>query len=314
VLRASICPLRATKNGFRHLTTLRSLEEFSFVFEGDSYAFKNDLFLTWCYEILPQLHIAGFKAEPGVCRMLLMTVGTDVSTALRRVRRRAGCRGLQLQLRNLALTKELRFLNDIDLPQLKVLFLRSPLQINLLDLSRLPNLDTLDAFDLTDIQMLQVLAAPVGHQLKCLHLYDRAVVQLDEVLERCPNLSELSLCVFSFQIPPTFQPHPFLHLTDVSIRTSKSYFSRDFTAPLLQLIRLAPNLRSLHLHLPMSSGQELIDLVQLAGHGYLQHLEKLEVALMDLADVSDDELETLLQSFVSHCSKLQTLELDEVDE
>jgi hypothetical protein len=82
VLQADICPKLVTKKGFEALSKLQSLQVFVFVFVGRPDSIK-DLMLKWCYILMPQLHVAAFKPEPGIPRKLLQTLGSGMSKALR---------------------------------------------------------------------------------------------------------------------------------------------------------------------------------------------------------------------------------------
>jgi len=139
------------------------------------------------------------------------------------------------------------------------------------------------------------------------------VIHLDEVLQMCPNLSELTLAVNSFRLSPAFQPQA-LQLTCLRILIFPTFFNFELYAPMLRLLRLAPILSTLSLDLSMPNGQDLINLVQLAGQGHLQNLEEVEVSQLDLENFCEVELGNLIQSFVSDCAKLHTLDLSDVDD
>jgi hypothetical protein len=142
------------------------------------------------------------------------------------------------------------------LPELRVLSLRCPSDLALLDMIRFPKLAKLD---LSEVELLHVLGQ-VGRQLTCLHFNVREMVQLDRVLDMCPNLTELSVHAYALHLP-VVQPQPLKHLMDMKITICDNDHDHDLHEPMLQPLRLATNLRTFHLTLPDAHGEVLSRLV-----------------------------------------------------
>jgi hypothetical protein len=173
---------KVSRQGISALRQLTCLEEFHSTEPN---------FLRYCYELLPHLHINVLTPVPFNNEDLWRHV-EDCRMALRGIT-------TPLKLHHLALYTLNEIPENVALPELRMLYLGdcgNPAEMQL-PAGRLPKLTELTLFNLyNETLMHQVVAHGVGRQLQTLRVsfYDNSVaLRLDEVLDACPNLTELCL-------------------------------------------------------------------------------------------------------------------------
>jgi hypothetical protein len=137
-------------------------------------------------------------------------------------------------------------------------------------------------------------------------------VQLDTVLQLCPNLTELSVGAWRLLYGLPVQPQPVQHLLKLRISYSTSSLIH-LSEPLLQPLRLAPNLRSISLSLPGADEVILLPFVALIRErSCVQHLEQMNVHLstaVNFSDVRKAACKEMLESCVNSLQQLHTVEV-----
>lgn len=313
VLDTSLCSKFVTKRGFKALVALESLQELTIDSSYWSEHYDHRPF-KWCYELLPKLHVAGFKATPNTLRKLLYELGLMSSEAL------STAKNLQpLQLQQLIL----KFHYPFYVPHIEFSEVRELICLHeniddlvALDLDHFPKLTDLSLLTISEQQQLAILAR-VGQQLRSLQSdISHSWVRLDQVLSLCPNLTQLRVKAFGLVSsgPGVVEPNPLQNLRELHISTTITHLRwQHGLAPFLQPLNLAPNLRSLHLSMRMADGGEVAALVSLAEQRTcMQHLEELRVIVFNdnVSEFHKFWLEFKLLSCVDFCEKLHTVEFN----
>lgn len=293
-----------SRAGFSALSKLKSLQEFIFYDESTEHAQEERLGL--CFELLPQLHVSSYKPTP---HLYLLELSWLTSQALSDIE--APC---SLQVRHLALHSTRFVPRHVALPELQVLFLVEPL-----DGTLLLNFSNLSELNLrkTDKQNLLLVLGHVGRQLQTLrfNVYFNSAqldsgIELDRVLKACPNLSELSCSsTLSPWCASELRPDNLRRLRRVSLDTASNYVRSGIV---LQLLRLAPELRFIRLAWAKLSVEDLRALDELARQRTcMRNLEDFAVTL-DARDTTDLEKQLIakaLTSCVAHCDQLKNVSL-----
>jgi hypothetical protein len=258
-----------SREGILALRKLKSLEKF---------LFRNmqDQLIRECLELLPQLHeIATEAMAPGYHRVMNVVMARVFSTIA------TPC---TLQLRCLELDSIYQLRGQVSLPELQVLVLWDPLQMHQLFAGGLPKLSELH-LKKTDEDTLLLVLSHVGRQLRTLKFtvfddYERnfgRAVLLDRVLHACPNLSELYVKSTEYRAVKASQLQPEA-LKQLKIVTIKFYDCDTSLAPglLPQILRLAPELRSINVSGYMLFNEDLMEWAELAEQGTcMQNLQKI---------------------------------------
>jgi len=173
--------------GICALSKLSSLEEFIF-YEPDRSSQQVPQ-MRLCLQLLPQLQVAGGCSDPMRCQLQLLGLLTG--------RALSGLTGPHtLQLRRLELTSLTDVPQNVHLPQLQLLYLSKPGASIQSDIGvRFPKMSELGLFAISDFELLRILGH-VGRRLQKLRLSSGSTVDVDRVLEVCPNLSELDVHVY----------------------------------------------------------------------------------------------------------------------
>jgi hypothetical protein len=305
VLELELCPAFVSKEGFKALSKLQSLREFTFTGRDP---FNKSRAIGWCFELMPQLHVAGSKPELVEISSSLLDCGEIMSEALHLV---GQTRHLVLKLQYLTLIFNANISEEnITLPELRVLSLIYPMSIQF-DFNQFPQLTELGMFNTNEHQLMLVLAQ-VGQQLSRLHFSVNGEVQLDRVLQLCPNLSELSADVRRLRNVLPVQLQPLQCLLKLQLSYSNTILTH---VPLFQSLRLAPNLRSFSLTLVDLDKDTLSRLVDLARErSCMQHLEQINVHMITTPDgfLSNHNMKMcrkMLESCAYFLDKLHTVEV-----
>jgi hypothetical protein len=268
--------------------------------------------LGWCFKELLQLHAVGQKPDKFVedqrrfARLNSSALSSISSFS-------SPC---TLNLRWLAVSR-LRILMHVMLPELEVLSLNdndsSLTSFTCLDRIHLAKLTQLDVVE-TGNETLMSVVGHFGHQLSTLRFQFQTsggVLQLDRVLTACPKLSELDMDVVEIQSATDLLPGTLRCLKVLRLRVH--HYGDDDVQPglVLQLLRLAPNLRTIELfgfHRLMSV-DDLLALIELVERGACMcHLQRLQVSLHPAAinyiDLRDF-LDLLIISCGVHCKQLR---------
>jgi hypothetical protein len=250
-----------TRPGLLALRRLALLEKFLF---ND---ISEELVIRQCLELLPHLHVIG-------CTLVAIQFSDDVSDdfmkmgdALSQIS--SPC---TLQLRQLALYNTNQVLENISLPELQVLELSGSIAMHPWLAGGLPKLSELYVNNMHQ-DTLMLLLGLVGRQLQMLLVDFEDLPRLDLVLAACPTLSQLH--VYTKKGPQhTSLLQPLKHL-----QAFKFYVSRGYLEPglLLQILRLAPELRSIELR-SVRFDEDWEALAELAKEGTcMQHLEVINI-------------------------------------
>lgn len=260
-----------SREGIAALSKLQSLQEFYFFKSQKLSDNRRTQLMKLCFELLPQLHIVGLNPEPQLfCKNIM---GIFTSKAL------AGLSTQQctLQLRRLVLTDRVRVPEHVALPTLQFLCLNWPSEPASLDPDRFPQLSELALFGVCRDELMRILRQ-VGRQLNVLHFEVHDMIELNRVLEKCPNLSELSLHVFGvYSTRFVLQPTTLRRLQKLRITFADLEYDHQ---PMLivHLLQNAPELRSVSLSLqsiPVNVFEEMFLLAK--QHTCMRHLEELKV-------------------------------------
>jgi hypothetical protein len=249
-----------SRRGILALRNLKSLEEFLF---SNDILNQNEVVLVkrHCFELLPNLH----HLNEIPCSISLFNIDGPCT----------------LQLRRLRLGNVNNISEQVSLPELQRLYLGN-LEMSPLFAGRLPKLSEL-CLDRTDVHTLLLVLGHVGRQLQMLDVQIRdggVHLQLDRVLENCPNLYKLKVNSTKFDVvrvsqlqPDTLQQLQTLHL-ELCYSEVVGHLQSGL---LLQVLRLAPDLRSINLSGYMLLDEDLREWAQLAEQGTcMQHLRQIQ--------------------------------------
>jgi hypothetical protein len=297
-------PDRVTRRGVAALIQLKSLEEFIFPRQSDVVGPE---ILGLLYELLPNLHVAAFKpAVPFVfktnvfrrCR-LSMSALEEISSPR------------TLQLHHLVRRSLHGIPEHVSLPQVRELFLLfDGLHLNPVPADRFPNLTALFVRIPRHQHLMCIVGHGLGRKLHTLRVtlsHKSEALQVDELLDACPNLSELSMESFFMQSAEELRPDTLGRLRILRVQVDCSNRSGGNLQPglVLQLLRSAPELRALELDSDMLDLTDMELLAELVERdGGLRHLERLSFSGRIPRD-SKDQIDQLVISCSTHCKQLR---------
>jgi hypothetical protein len=293
-----------TKEGVAAVRKLKSLQEFIFTNFTEWNLIEQENLLGMCYELLPHLHVVAYTPEPFFDNTTIYLLSCLSSEALEEV-----SKPCTLQLRHLALETLNSVPAHVSLPQVQQLYLvRHPRDLNPLFASRFPSLTELNMHETNNKRLMNIVGHGLGQQLKALRVSfnEKALaLQLDKVLDVCPNLSELFVERTEIQSAAELRPDTLGHLRILHSKRVKMQPSL-----LLQLLRLAPELRAVELQSDILVLADLEELTEMVEEGAcLRHLERLEVALVPTATNFTEQwqrqLDMLIVSCSTHCEQLR---------
>jgi hypothetical protein len=161
------------------------------------------------------------------------------------------------------------------------------------DTVRFPKLSAFVFYGIYDAELMRILGH-VGHQLRTLRLVliSEAQVQLDGLLDACPQLEELSVHFGGLQSVTLLRPDTLRNLQKLRVNSAKG----DFVQPglLLQVLRMAKDLRSVDLSMVDVDVHDLQELAVLAGQGTcMQNLQHVQIILPPEAAQKKDLVEVV---------------------
>lgn len=299
-----------SSQGFSELCKLENLQEFVFV--SISTPEVNINWFLIILEFLPHLHIVGGRCDDKITYCLMLNVLGD---AMGCVLSAVHC-PLTLQLRLLVLNCLSSIPEHVLLPEVEVLFLFNFFDPrHLIPLTgRFTKLSKLIIYCMGPDELMRILGH-FGRQLQTLRLnLVNQAVQLDKVLDACPNLSELELTCSGLKSASQLRPDTVRHVQILCIDVSEGCMQPGL---LVQLLKLTPKLRSLKLfytHLDEDNIQDLTELVELAQQQLiLQRLQKIYFKMdankkcTTKIDCRGCILSQVLYKLVVHCPRLQTM-------
>jgi hypothetical protein len=216
-----------------------------------------------------------------------------------------------LQLRQLFVSSLDKVPEHVSLPEVQALHVLLSVDNRQLLPGRFPKLTVLN-WARPSVEQLMPVLEQVGHQLQTLH-FDvcRGQLWLDRVLDACPNLSDLSYDTWdSLQSSVALQPDTLSRLQTLRLEFYRSSYLE--AGLLLQILRLAPQLRSVQLKSVMLPDQDLREWAELAKEGTcMQRLQQIELALHpDYCTEHKHLLDEALISCSIHCPQLKHVSLD----
>lgn len=264
--------------------------------------------LELCWEVLPHLHVAGNRGNRFRFHDLMMVLGECTGETLATIRTTR-----TLQLRHLVL-RSLVFIPDaVSLPEVEVLFLIEPWHSIILT-GRFTKLSELNTYGTSADELMRIVGH-VGRQLQTLRASLSDVVQLDELLQACPNLSELDLASGGLQKASELQPDTVRRLRLLYIGFLPSTLGTVQPGLLVQLLKSAPKVRTLQFsfsRLDSDHVQELTELVNLAQQRlvlrWLQETSiKLDAKNCIITESQRHFLGQVAYKLVMHCPRLYAL-------
>jgi hypothetical protein len=253
-----------SRAGLLALRGLPLLEEFLFN------EMTGELVIRDCLELLPHLHIIAHKLTPYPHPLAPRNM-QKIGEALSRIE--APC---TLQLRHLWLLNIHIALNKVSLPELQVLEFMGEIVMHPWLAGGVPNLTELHVQFFHQEPLLHILGH-IGPQLRTLHLTIRHLHRVDSVLQLCPNLSELRMHSTSGAEMST-QLGPDTHLKHLQTFAYTCVDGNFQPGLLLQILRMAPEIRSVNADLCTWFDEDLKALAELAEEGAcMRRLEKFMV-------------------------------------
>jgi hypothetical protein len=268
-------PEDTSREGISALSKLQSLQEFIFfkfldLLRGNrGCQDRLSLLMQYCFDLLPHLHIVAVNPEPRMSNKNAM--GSITSKALSDL----GPRQRTLQLQRLVVSGPVP--QHIALPELRFLSVTWPSEPLLMDADRFPRLSELDLQGVCRDELMRVLRL-VGRRLQALHFEVHDVVRLDGVLSECPDLSELSVDVFGVHSSTVeLQPRSLRRLQKLRVTFADMDYDHH-PELLIQILRLAPELRVVNLTLQTVHVEVFEELFLLAKRRTsMQKLEEFKV-------------------------------------
>ena len=307
---------KVTRQGFTALTKLSSLREFLFPLYSELYYLRGprrrDL-LELSFELLPHLHAAAYNETTSQAGNALTVLSTLTSKILRRI-----TVPLTLQLRFLAL-KTLKIVpQHVHLPEVRELCLDHQNHPNYkadpIAPDRFPNLTELSVYFTDETTLMSVVGQGVGLKLRSLSVgLNGGMKQLDRLLEACPGLCELFLNVpANLQSASRLRPDTLQKLQE--LRISCLFLSPEAHQSagqlMLEILRLAPKLRSVSLSLVPMDERDLQELAELAMQGTcLRQLECFEFYRKTSVEFTSTEENRIRDEAIvalgTHCERLK---------
>jgi hypothetical protein len=288
---------RVSKAGLLALRKLTSLQEFLFSNT------PNERMVRECFELLPNLHAIACMLTPQLRDFIELEKIGDVLSRID-----TPC---TLQLRQLALCNTNRILENVSLPELQALELRGSIAMHPWFEGDVSNLSELRLGNMNPNTMMPVLNH-VGRQLQSLRLVSSDNLQLDAVLNACPNLSELTIMCLGPRFESPLRPDTLKHLQTVRFFQIKSNSQQGQL--LLQVLRLAPKLRSVEsssfvLRVNSNEWQELAELAEQGT--CMRQLEEIRIHFQENCVQHEQRpMDEALAACIVHCPKLQIVRAD----
>jgi hypothetical protein len=288
---------------------LKSLKEFIFTNFSEWNLYEQENLLGLCYELLPHLHVAGYTPEPFFDNSTIFMLSCLSSDALEEIS--TPC---TLQLRHLALDSLKIVPAHVSLPQVQQLYLMGhPQNLNPLPAGRFPSLSELNVNKTNFEKLMHIVGNDLGHQLKALRVSfnsEAPPLQLDQLLDACPNLSELCMeSITEIQSAAELRPDTLGHLR--ILRSKKINMQPGL---MLQILQMAPKLSALDFGSDMLDLADLELLAELVEQGVcLRHLERLEVTLVprdnNVSEQWQRQLDLLIITCSTHCKQLHEVDV-----
>jgi hypothetical protein len=292
-----------SKHGISALVQVSSLQEFLFGTNKDyndrRQAKAVKVLIGLCFEFLPHLHAVAFKvpATSSDCENSSVLMASAMS--LVRSQR-------TLQLRQLAVPYLSSIPEHVSLPELQQLCLTeciNSIQPSIPAGISFPNLTELIMLSASN-QYLMLVLGHVGRQLQKLRCnMQDSVLELEKVLDACPNLSKLNLAGVGFKLP-WFKVRP---ETLRRMRTLKLSCIFGFVSPgmLCQFLRSAPLLRHFQLETVSLRLEDLNELAELAKQGTsMKHLEHITLDV-NCRQCDKSLFEEAIFNCITHCPQLR---------
>jgi hypothetical protein len=284
------------------LRQLSSLQEFLF-----SNILEQVSVIRLCMELLPHLHTIAIKLTPhsySLHKNDLHIIGNAFALPYNYAPR-------ILQLRHLAIEKIHEVSAHVmSLPELQALYLGSDFEMHPWFVGGLPNLTELYLSSAWEEDLMPVLVH-VGRQLQVLHLEIRPDLELDRLLNACPNLSELKIISDrSLGCWSECQPDTLKHLKKLVLEIYCGH-DKDYTMQglLLQILGLALELQSIDLRLIMLHDEDWKEWAALAEKGTcMQNLQEIKIRYDKYFHLSQQSKRLLDEVFAScsiNCPQLQ---------
>jgi hypothetical protein len=158
----------------------------------------------------------------------------------------------------------------------------------------------------------------MGHQLKKISIVVIAKVELDRLLNACPHLTELSIICDQLDSTTDLQPDTLLELQQFVLVCDSTFYNETVQEGLVvEVLRLAPELRVFKMNAVMLGEDDLMELAVLAEQRIcLRKLEEvhLEVDKTCMTTLEQDLLDAATISLATHCERLRILEVIYEDE
>lgn len=300
VLEVLLCA-EVNREGILSLCKLSSLQEFIFMASLDLDPTK----LVMCLELLPQLHVVGGRSEQFCDRYVQLGILMAQSMSALAEHPRT------LQLRQMVLSLFVLIPDTVSLPELRVLFVLEP-RVLALDARRFTKLSELNVFG-TNLDDLMSIVGQVGRRLLALRFSVAAVVQLDVVLDACPNLSELDMHTSGLQSASQLRPETLGRLRTLIYSVQGPHLDGPDSVQaglMMLMLRLAPKLRKVHLTLFRLDVEDMKELARLAKQQIcMRRLEEITIRLdpVGTSVMHAHLLELALCSLAIHCPRLHTV-------
>lgn len=266
-----------TRSGFEALSKLSSLQEFLFL---DSINEQQEHLLQDCFELMPQLQAVCGRSQKLRCHH--DEAQSDwISEALLNLR--APC---TLKLHKLDLTGSRYIPPGVELPEMQTLLLARPtltqIELGVHHFAKLSELCVRDC--VSEAQLLRILGQ-VGRQLETLH-FTYCHLDVCAVLAAAPHLVNLAFDVPGLRCTTPLQPTTLQRLRTLSfVNDDRSPDSIEPGLLLLQLLRLAPKLRTVTAGFDKMELEDFMALVRLAQE--CTSMRRLEEFIVRLNDTND---------------------------
>jgi len=304
--------VKVSRQGFAALTKLESLQEllFSLYTEPEYYRGIRHRELALCFELLPQLHVAAFKLST-FSHNVLGYVTTNILSRVTAPR--------ILQLHYLAMDTLNSLPQCISLPQLRVLQLTDPMyqENHQHVLDRFPNLTELTMMFTDELTLMSIIGHRVGLQLQTLQVRIQGKISLDMLLEACPGLSKLFIINVD-STPESLTPLRSNTLKNLQFLFLACPYARIMQPGLiLEIFRLAPNLRTVIFNMVPMAKEDLQALAELVKQGTcLRKLERFDFTRLPPSTSANEKRirDEAIVACGTHCVQLKEFVFYELHE
>jgi len=310
---------KVTRQGFTALTKLSSLREFLFPLYSELYYLRGprrrDL-LELSFELLPHLHAAAYNETTSQAGNALTVLSTLTSKILRRI-----TVPLTLQLRFLAL-KTLKIVpQHVHLPEVRELCLDHQNHPNYkadpIAPDRFPNLTELTMMFTDELTLMSIIGHRVGLQLQTLQVRIQGKISLDMLLEACPGLSKLFIINVD-STPESLTPLRSNTLKNLQFLFLACPYARIMQPGLiLEIFRLAPNLRTVIFNMVPMAKEDLQALAELVKQGTcLRKLERFDFTRLPPSTSANEKRirDEAILACGTHCVQLKEFVFYELHE